>query len=264
MNKYTFTIDNFNIIYPVYLKSKSGRYYKFKHAVLNSNYSRTTQLNNRSIQSVQFDLLVDIDYFNIPIHKEFVLINTNLSIDSIRSYYLLDYFIPSKSLCIELDSDLHNDNKDKLKDRFLESLGIKVLMIRDFNIETKDKLEVIINFVQSNPINEFKIDYSELIEEYEEYKKGLICKSIDIPYEEYKDLYFIRNKWRKAISKLSRYDSNILSALQLNVNYSFDISLSEIHDLIPMSEKKVKKYYPLINYLRTLGIDMKILTSWNS
>lgn len=60
----TFTIDNFNIIYPRFILNKNkDKYYDFRKVVLNSNYSRTYQLNNRSTQSIQFDLLVDIDYF---------------------------------------------------------------------------------------------------------------------------------------------------------------------------------------------------------
>ena len=74
----------------------------------------------------------------------------------------------------------------------------------------------------------------------------------------------IRPKWKSAINKLCNYDSNISSSLSLGVKYNFEITLNDIFNLIPMSEKKVKKYYPLINYLRGLGIEMKIMTSWNS
>jgi hypothetical protein len=74
----------------------------------------------------------------------------------------------------------------------------------------------------------------------------------------------IRPKWKSAINKLCNYDSNISSSLSLGIKYNFEITLNDIFNLIPMSEKKVKKYYPLINYLRGLGIEMKIMTSWNS
>ena len=178
-NNYTFTISNFNILCPRFILNKNkDKYYDFRKVVLKSNYSRTYQLNNRSIQSYLMDKLIELNHFNLlgineTILKEFVLINTNRDNDD-RTFYLLDYFIPSKSLCIELDSDLHEELKDRLKDKFLESLGIKVLRIRDFNIDTKNKLNSILNFIQSNPYNEFKVDYSELIEEYEEYKRNLI------------------------------------------------------------------------------------------
>ena len=222
-NTNTFTIDNFNILYPRFILNKTKtKFYDFKRVISSSNYSRTYQLNNRSIQSIQFDLLVDIDYFSIPIYKEFVLINTDLDNDKTRSYYLLDYFIPSKSLCIELDSDLHEELKDKLKDKFLNSLNIKVLRIKDFNIDTKNKLNSILNFIQSNPYNEFKVDYSELIEEYEKFIK---LSSISKLKEKYGELYFVKNKWRGVIEKLCEIDENIKLSICNNKRYEFTIDL---------------------------------------
>lgn len=258
-NNYTFTISNFNILYPRFILNKNkDKYYDFRKVVLNSNYSRTYQLEHRSIQSYLMDKLIEIDYFPETILKEFVLINTDLDNDKTRSYYLLDYFIPSKSLCIELDSDLHEELKDKLKDKFLESLGIKVLRIKDFNIDTKNKLEVIVNFIQSNPYNEFKVDYSGLIEEYEEYRRNLIGNLDRVSDEDYSDLDFIRNKWRKAIKILDNYDNNLIKSIKSEDLYSLNINLDIIFDIIPMSIKEVRKYFPLINYLKTLGIELNI------
>lgn len=263
----TFTIDNFNIVYPRFILNKTKtKYYDFKKVLNSPLYSRIYQLNNRSTQSIQFDLLIDINHFNLlgineTILKEFVLINTNRDNDD-RTFYLLDYFIPSKSLCIELDSSYHDDNLDRLKDKFLESLGIKVLRIRDFNIDTKNKLEVIVNFIQSNPYNEFKVDYSELIEEYEEYKK-ISSDIIYINKENCKNLYFIRPKWRKVIYKLDEYDKNIISSILEDKAYQFSINLSDIFNLIPMSEKKVKSYNSLTNYLKSLDINMTIVSNSN-
>lgn len=263
-NNYTFTISNFNILYPRFILNKNkDKYYDFRKVVLKSNYSRTYQLNNRSIQSYLMDKLIELNHFNLlgineTIFKEFVLINTDLNNDKTRSYYLLDYFIPSKSLCIELDSDLHNEDKDNLKDKFLTSLGIKVLRIKDFNIDTKNKLEVIVNFIQSNPYNEFKVDYSELIEGYEEYKRNLIGNLTSVSDEDYSDLYFIRNKWRKAIKILDNYDSNLIKSIKSKTLYSLNINLNIMFDIIPMSKRRVESYYPLINYLKTLGIELNI------
>ena len=260
-NNYTFTISNFNILYPRFILNKNkDKYYDFRKVVLKSNYSRTYQLNNRSIQSIIFDKLIELNHFNLlgineTILKEFVLINTDLDNDKTRSYYLLDYFIPSKSLCIELDSDLHEELKDKLKDKFLNSLNIKVLRIKDFNIDTKNKLEVIVNFIQSNPYNEFKVDYSELIEEYEKFIK---LSSISKLKEKYGELYFIKRRWIGVIEKLCNYDNNLRSKLINNETYIINITLSKIFEILPMSEKKVKKYYPLMRYLRILGIELNI------
>ena len=259
----TFTIDNFNIVYPRFILDRTKtKYYDFKKVLNSPLYSRIYQLNNRSTQSIQFDLLIDINYFNLlgineTILKEFVLINTNRDNDD-RTFYLLDYFIPSKSLCIELDSSLHEELKDKLKDEFLESLGIKVLRIRDFNIDTKNKLNSIINFIQSNPYNEFKVDYSELIILSEEHYRSL---SVNKYFEEYGDLYCIKNKWVSSIINLNKYDSNILESIRYNKNYSIKISLDAIYEIIPMSRKEVDKYNSLVNYLMTLGINMTITSN---
>ena len=267
-NTNTFTISNFNILYPRFILNKNkDKYYDFKRVISSSNYSRTYQLNNRSIQSIQFDLLVDIDYFSIPIYKEFVLINTDLDNDKTRSYYLLDYFIPSKSLCIELDSDLHNEDKDNLKDKFLTSLGIKVLRIRDFNIDTKTKLNSILNFIQSNPYNEFEVDYSELIEEFEEYKKKESKESIKLVSNNsdkinimYTSLRSIGVSPKKAeqIAKLSLLDENIFDSIINRYSYECSLWLNDVFKLIPMSRKEVDKYKKLILWIKDLGVILNI------
>ena len=117
----SFKFDDIPFIeYPIHIKCKSkDKYFNLK-ATLTKNecHSRTYQLNNRSLQAKYMDLLINIDYFkllNIPykIYREVPIINTNLNNDSTRSYYLLDYFIPDLSLCIELDSDYHVQLKIK-------------------------------------------------------------------------------------------------------------------------------------------------------
>jgi ATP-dependent RNA circularization protein (DNA/RNA ligase family) len=40
--------------------------------------------------------------------------------------------------------------------------------------------------------------------------------------------------------------------------YKFNFTLDDIYELIPMSVKEVKKYYPMINYFRKLGVEIKI------
>ena len=273
----TFIIDNFNIIYPRFILNKNkDKYYDFKTSVLKSNYSRTYQLNNRSIQSIIFDKLIEIDYFNLlgineTILKEFVLINTDLDNDKTRSYYLLDYFIPSKSLCIELDSNFHYEDKDKIKDKFLNSLGIKVLRIRDFNIDTKNKLNSIINFIQSNPYNEFKVDYSELIEEYEEYKRNIEKNNMSRITEILNDSdkidkmynYFmsigITPKKAENLSKISMIDNNIFLSILNNRSYISTICLDDIYYIIPMSQKKSKEYNCIKSFLKKYNIELNII-----
>lgn len=74
----------------------------------------------------------------------------------------------------------------------------------------------------------------------------------------------IKNKWKVIIDKLINYDPEILTSITLNKEYKFNISLEEIYKLMPMSEYKIKKYYPLINYLKTLNIEMVISSNSNN
>ena len=119
LDKYTFKFEDIDLIYPVYIRDKGGeKYYSLRTTLNHSIYSRVNQLTYRSTQAQYFDLLLDLDYFKLlGIDYNFILelplINTRPDIDSTRSYYLLDYFIPDLSLCIELDSDYHDPIKDK-------------------------------------------------------------------------------------------------------------------------------------------------------
>lgn len=101
-----------------------------------------------------------------------------------------------------------------------------------------------------------------MIEEYEEYKK-ISSDIIYINKENCKNLHFIRPKWRKVIYKLDEYDKNIISSILEDKAYQFSINLSDIFNLIPMSEKKVKSYDSLTNYLKSLGINMTIVSNSN-
>lgn len=70
----------------------------------------------------------------------------------------------------------------------------------------------------------------------------------------------IRPKWRKAIEKLSEFDEKLVSNIENGTSYTINISLDEIYKLIPMYERKSKYYYPLISYLKKLGVDLRIIS----
>ena len=44
-------------------------------------------------------------------------------------YILLDYYFPELRLAVEIDPELHTPEKDKLRDKYLENLGIRVKRI---------------------------------------------------------------------------------------------------------------------------------------
>ena len=154
LDKYTFKFEDIDLIYPVYIRDKSGeKYYSLRTTLNHSIYSRVNQLTYRSTQAQYFDLLLELDYFKLlGIDYNFILelplINTRPDIDPNRSYYLLDYFIPDLSLAIELDSDYHDPIKDELKDQFLASIGIDVVRINNFQLNTKSKLNSLIQYIK--------------------------------------------------------------------------------------------------------------------
>ena len=79
-----------------------------------------------------------------------------------------------------------------------------------------------------------------------------------------KSLSFIKNRWKSQINILCEYNSELRYHLELGELYNFRMSLDKIYELIPMSERKIKKYYPLINYLRSIGVELTILSENNN
>ena len=257
LDKYTFKFEDIDLIYPVYIRDKSGeKYYDLTKPLVYSNYySRKYQLNNRSTQAQYFDLLLELDYFkllnlNFNFILEFPLINTRPDIDSNRSYYLLDYFIPDLSLAIELDSDYHDPIKDKLKDQFLASIGIDVYRIYNFQEETKSKLNSLVQYIKEKDEVKFELSYEELIEEYKFYK--LTCNNKKVTND-------IQVRVLRNIEKLLSYNPELIEGIMLGYSQELNITLDDIYKLIPMYEKKVKYYIHTKNSLLKLGVTLNIL-----
>ena len=257
LNKFSFKFEDIDLIYPVYIRDKSGeKYYDLTKSLVYSNYySRKYQLDNRSTQAIIFDKLIELDYFkllnlNFNFILELPLINTRLDIDSTRSYYLLDYFIPDLSLAIELDSDYHDPIKDKLKDQFLASIGIDVVRIRDFNIDTKSKLESLVEYIKRKKEMKFELSYEELIEEYKFYKLSCDDKRI---------VNGIQMRVLRSIEKILSYKPELIEGIMLGYTQELNITLDDLYNLIPMYEKKVKYYTYTKEGLLKLGVTLNIL-----
>jgi predicted CopG family antitoxin len=78
--------------------------------------------------------------------------------------------------------------------------------------------------------------------------------------EAYSDmLNHIKPKWRKHAEILMKLDENLKDSILRSQNYYFEIELSRLYKLIPMKEKQVRSYYPMINYFRRLGIEINII-----
>ena len=92
-------------------------------------FTRNKQLSSRSLQAKIFDAIINIGYFNpLTVYKEFpVIIDNHLRLPGQDGlYYYLDYYIPELRMAVELDSELHDPKKDKIRDLYLERIGIEV------------------------------------------------------------------------------------------------------------------------------------------
>ena len=262
---YTFKFNDIPFIdYPIHLKCKDkDKYYNFKKIInlCYLPYSRSYQLNHRSTQAQYFDLLLELGHFKLlgldyTFIPELPIINTDKLNDPDRNYYLLDYFIPDLSLCIELDSDYHNPIKDKLKDLFLASIGIDVYRIYNFQVDTKDKVDSLVQYIRGKDDKPFSIDYSNLIDEYKGYE-------LDQIIQKYGKLYFIRPKWRPVIELFCSLSPEFKDAIEIEgktcmIEFTLDEIWELTREVLPVNRKKVESYYSLINYLKKFGIELKI------
>ena len=137
--KETFTFPDIPVLYPVYALSESGKVMNFKSISYptpksKKKFTRNKQLSQRSMQAKIFDAFINIGYFDpLIVYREFpIVIQNALRLPGQSGmYYYLDYYFPELHLAVELDSDLHNPEKDKLRDLYLNKLGITVFRIQD-------------------------------------------------------------------------------------------------------------------------------------
>lgn len=137
--KETFTFPDIPVLYPVYALSESGKVMNFKSISYptprsKKKFTRNKQLSQRSMQAKIFDAFINVGYFDpLIVYREFpVVIQNALRLPGQSGmYYYLDYYFPELHLAVELDSDLHNSEKDKLRDLYLNKLGITVFRIQD-------------------------------------------------------------------------------------------------------------------------------------
>ena len=142
----TFVFPGIDVIYPVYVLTETGKVINFK-AVSYPNprsikrYTRLKQLRKRSLQAKIFDAIVNIGYFApLTVWPEFpvVIQNSKRLPGQTGTYYYLDYYFPEVRLAVELDSDLHNPGKDKIRDQYLRSIGIEVFRMCGLDQGSRD------------------------------------------------------------------------------------------------------------------------------
>ena len=126
--------------YPVYSVSEGGHVFNLKSILYPSpksakKFTRRKQLIHRSTQAKIFDAFINVGYCDpfIVIKVFPIIIQNHLRLPELQGgYFLLDYYFPNLSLCVELDSDLHYEKKDDIRDNYLSQLGIEVYRIRHF------------------------------------------------------------------------------------------------------------------------------------
>lgn len=125
--------------YPVYSVSDSGNVYNLKSILYPNStsikkFTRNKQLRVRSQQARLFDMLINIGYWDpLIVVREFpIIIQNHLRPKGLEGgYYLLDYYFPTLKLAVELDSDYHITEKDKIRDEYMKSIGITTYRIRN-------------------------------------------------------------------------------------------------------------------------------------
>ena len=265
MNKEDHIFEFEGIKFPKKVKSSFGRYMNFEKFILSESsenrYHRRYRLNNRSSQEKVLDYLISINHFDIKIIREFPIIRG----DKEGMFYLIDYYIPTKGIAIELDSGFHDRVKDKIRDSYIESLGIKIFRIYNLFDDFESNIKYIKDIIKSETDNFISFDYSSIIENYIEYlrKENEPPSTNDKLKMSDNELLrkLIRPKWRTEILKLNSYDNNIIKSLRLGEMYSLVIPLNEIYKLIPLKEKQVRAYNSIVNYLRKFNIYLRITSN---
>lgn len=154
--------------YPVYDVSEGGNVFNLKSILYPSpksakKFTRRKQLVYRSMQAKIFDALINVGYFEpLTVVPEFpIIIQNHLRLKGQEgSYVLLDYYIPNLNLAIELDSDLHVDERDALRDQYLFQLGIEVFRIKHLersDVQKKRFRELAAYMRTLTPTSKFRI-----------------------------------------------------------------------------------------------------------
>ena len=82
-------------------------------------------------------------------------------------------------------------------------------------------------------------------------------------------LNHIKPKWRPVIELFCNLSNEFKDAIEIEgkfcrIKFTLDEIWNLTRDVLPISEKKLKKYYSLINYLKGFGIDLVIESTWGN
>lgn len=145
----TFLFPGIDVLYPVYAFNEEGKVINFKSIIYptpksRKKFTRGKQLAKRSMQAKIFDAIINIGYFDpLEVIREFPIViqNSQRLPGQTGMYMLLDYYFPELRLAVELDSELHSEEKDKIRDQYLANLGIAVWRINGLHNPSIQKKE---------------------------------------------------------------------------------------------------------------------------
>lgn len=154
--------------YPVYSVSEGGHLFNLK-SILYPNpksikkFTRRKQLVRRSTQAKIFDALINVGFWEpLVVIREFpIIIQNHLRLPGMSGgYFLLDYYFPNLNLCVELDSELHSEKNDSIRDAYMGYLGIETFRIKHFerpDVQTGKFKELTKKMRGMTPTDTFKI-----------------------------------------------------------------------------------------------------------
>ena len=173
----TFMFPDIPVLYPVYAFNEDGKVINFRGIIYPSSiskkkFTRAKQLANRSLQAKMFDMLIRIGYFEpLQVWTEFpvVIQNSRRLPGQTGMYLLLDYYFPELHLAIELDSKLHDQGKDKIRDQYLANLGIRVYRLEGLHkpsVQSKEFKQLTSEMRKIGVLPQLSFDFQKDIREW--------------------------------------------------------------------------------------------------
>ena len=277
-NKYNYTI-NLNVI-PFYKTKRTISSYSDKDEVTSNLLKSLPQVE--SIINSSYKTLI-VTWKNFKKGSEVDYLDNDEEVKSIVSNYLRGRVPSDKFEIIHYMSGLDkatNEFRDYDSIVFLGKFQVPDKVVEQFNIDYWSNTDrdnyTLYQLVQaicrtrirkhdSGYINVYFTDdwNNDIIRKLGLYLQGDEYEILQRGYngKEKKCTEFLsmfRPKWREAIDKLCEIDNNIKLSISNNSYYECNIDLELIYMVIPMSEKKILSYYPLINYLKKFNIELKI------
>lgn len=189
-------------------------------------------LDKATNEFMDYDSIVLFGNFLVP---EDAVVNFNKMYDCSTSYLKFTTYQLTQSIC-------------RTRIRKHKGENIRIYYTNDWD----DNYIMYLNMYLTNSVNWMDINKIN--------DTGILSISDKIKLSDDVLIDNIQNKWRKDIKSLIEYDDNVRIALLNKSKYSLTIELKVMNIISPRKDLRVREYYPLINYLRKLGIDLTVIS----